>query len=349
MDFGIFLDLQLRPGGTQSEIFKETFDLVGLADDAGLDTVWLGESHFNRNRPLSAQLVVASAIASRTKRLRVGTAVQVLPLCPPLRIAEEAATVDQISEGRFELGVGRSGNVAAYDTMGIDYEESRERFQEALDIILKAWTGETFSYEGKYNHITNATVSPMPYQKPRPKIRLAASGEDSFSRVGRLGFPVFLGLRGMDVNDLETCLKDYHRAWRESGHPGASGDISVRVPMYIAPSQDAALDEPRESIEEYFQRFARRFDEGGDATDPEAIERVRQRIKRLQQLTYQEILDTKVIFGTPEQVIDRLTQYKEMLGLSGVTAELNPGGLLPPEAVHRSLKLLTDEVMPAFK
>lgn len=247
MDFGIFLDLQVRPGSTQEEIFRETFDLVQLADDAGLDTVWLGESHFNRNRPLSAQLVIASSIASRTKRLRVGTAVQVLPLCPALRIAEEAATVDQISQGRFELGVGRSGNVAAYDTMGIDYQESRERFQEALDIILKAWTGETFSYEGKYNHITNATVSPVPYQKPRPKIRIAASGEDSFSRVGRLGFPVFLGLRGMDVNELETCLADYHRAWRESDNPGDSGDISVRVPMYLAPSQDEALNPGRAS------------------------------------------------------------------------------------------------------
>ena len=189
----------------------------------------------------------------------------------------------------------------------------------------------------------------MPYQKPRPKIRIAASGEDSFSRVGRLGFPIFLGLRGMDVNELETCMADYHRAWRESEHPGDSGDVSVRVPMYIAPSQDEALDEPRESIEEYFQRFARRFDEGGDVADDAAIERRRQRIERLQKLTYQEILDTKVIFGTPERVIDRLMQYKEMLGLSGVTAELNPGGLLPPEAVHRSLKLLTEEVMPAFK
>jgi alkanesulfonate monooxygenase SsuD/methylene tetrahydromethanopterin reductase-like flavin-dependent oxidoreductase (luciferase family) len=93
-------------------------------------------------------------------------AVQVLPLIHPLRIAEEAATVDQISQGRFEFGVGRSGNVRAYDTMGIDYEESRERFQEALDIILKAWSGETFSYQGKYNHITDARCLPCPTRNP---------------------------------------------------------------------------------------------------------------------------------------------------------------------------------------
>jgi alkanesulfonate monooxygenase SsuD/methylene tetrahydromethanopterin reductase-like flavin-dependent oxidoreductase (luciferase family) len=350
MDFGIFLEFGLRPGGTPEEAFEESFDLVDLAEAAGLDTVWLGESHFNPNRSvLSAPIVVASSIATRTKRLRVGMAVQVLPLIHPLRIAEEAATVDQISRGRFEFGVGRSGNVRAYDTMGIAYEESRERFQEALEIILKAWSGETFSYEGKYNHITNARLSPLPYQKPYPKVRMASTTEDSFSRVGRLGFPIFLSMRGMDVEDLKTNLRDYHKAWREAGHPGEAGDISVRFPMYIAPTDDEAVEDPKESIEAYFQRMRRICEEGWGRPGSEYWERRQRRIAQLEKLTYEEILETKVIFGSPERVIDRLSQFKDMLGLTGFTAELNPGGLLPPEAVHRSLKLLVDEVMPAFK
>jgi alkanesulfonate monooxygenase SsuD/methylene tetrahydromethanopterin reductase-like flavin-dependent oxidoreductase (luciferase family) len=350
MDFGIFLDFVLRAGGTPESAFQESMTLVDLAESSGLDTVWLGEMHFNPARSvLSAPIVVASSIVTRTKRLRVGMAVQVLPLIHPLRIAEEAATVDQLSEGRFEFGVGRSGNVRAYDTMGIAYEESQERFQEALDIILRAWSGETFSYKGKYNHITNATLSPLPYQKPYPKIRIASTTEDSFGRVGRLGFPIFLSMRGMDVEDLETNLKDYHQAWQQAGHPGESGDISVRFPMYIAPSDEEAIEEPKESIEAYFMRMRRIFEEGWGRAGTEYWERRQRRIEQLEKLTYEEILDTKVIFGSPERVIDRLTQYKEMLGLTGFTAELNPGGLLPPEAVHRSLKLLTEEVMPAFK
>jgi alkanesulfonate monooxygenase SsuD/methylene tetrahydromethanopterin reductase-like flavin-dependent oxidoreductase (luciferase family) len=350
MDFGIFLDFVRRSGETPEETFDESFQLVDLAEAAGLDTVWLGEMHFNPNRSvLSAPIIVACSIATRTKRLRVGMAVQVLPLIHPLRIAEEAATVDQISKGRFEFGVGRSGNMRAYDAMGIDYEESRERFQEALDIILKAWSGETFSYEGKYNHITDATLSPLPYQKPFPKVRVASTTEDSFSRVGRLGFPIFLSMRGMDVNDLEVNLKDYHKAWREAGHPGESGDISVRLPVYVAPTDEEAVEDPKETIEAYFQRMRRRFEEGWGGSGTEYWERRQRRLAQLEKLTYDEILQTKVIFGSPERVIDRLTQYKEMLGLTGFTAELNPGGLLPPEAVHRSLKLLTDEVMPAFK
>jgi len=183
-----------------------------------------------------------------------------------------------------------------------------------------------------------------------PKVRIASSGDDSFSRVGRLGFPIFLSMRGMDVNELETNLKDYHKAWKEAGHPGEAGDVSVRFPMYIAPTDEDAVEEPKESIEAYFQRMRRIFEDGfGGGTGAEYQERRRRRIEHLESLTWDDILETKVIVGSPERVIERLTQFKEMLGLTGFTAELNPGGLLPKEAVHRSLKLLTQEVMPAFK
>jgi len=225
MDFGINADFTVPKDGTHQAAFRESFEEVDLAEEMGLDTIWLGESHFRPNRSvLAAPIVVASSIATRTKRLRVGMAVQVLPMIHPLRIAEEAATVDQLSEGRFEFGVGRSGNIRAYDIMGIDYSESKERFQEALDIILQAWSGETFSYDGKFNHITNATVSPLPYQKPHPKIRIAASSDESFGRIGRLGYPIFLGLRAMDVEDLKTNLQEYRDEWKKAGHPGDGGD-----------------------------------------------------------------------------------------------------------------------------
>jgi alkanesulfonate monooxygenase SsuD/methylene tetrahydromethanopterin reductase-like flavin-dependent oxidoreductase (luciferase family) len=257
--------------------------------------------------------------------------------------------VDQLSQGRFEFGVGRSGNVRAYDIMGIDYGESKDRFQEALDIILLAWSGETFSYEGQYNHITNASISPLPYQDPHPKVRIAASSEDSFGRIGRLGYPIFLGLRTMDVEDLKTNLLDYKQEWQAAGHPGEGGDINVRFPVYIAPSEAEAIEEPKESIEAFFQRQRELFEysRGRQGADVSAGRQAR--YERLLNSTYEDLLETRVVFGSPEQVIDRLHEFKEMLGVTGITAELNPGGFLPKEAVQRSLKLLTQEVMPAFK
>ena len=350
MDFGINTDFTIPHGGSHLSAFQDSMEEVDMAEEMGLDTVWLGEAHFRPNRSvLSAPIVVASSIATRTKRLRVGMAVQVLPMIHPLRIAEESATVDQISEGRFEFGVGRSGNVRAYDVMGIDYSESKERFQEALDIIQQAWSGETFSYEGKYNHITNATLSPLPFQKPHPKIRIAASSDDSFGRIGRLGYPIFLGLRTMDVEDLKTNLREYREEWKKAGHPGDGGDINVRFPMYIAPSDEEAIEEPQGSIEAFFERQRELLDYslGRPGTQDSKVRQAR--YDRLANITYEDLLETRVVFGSPERVKDRLVQFQDMLGITGITAELNPGGFLPKEAVQRSLKLLTQEVMPAFK
>src|SRR6266540_5866443 len=146
MEFGIFHEFGCRAGLTEAEAFAEGFDLVGAAEAWGLDAVWLAELHFAPGRSvLAAPLTIASAIAARTTRILIGTAVQVLPLADPLHLAEEAATVDQISRGRLIFGVGRSGFARSYNAYGIPYAESRERFAEALAVIRAAWTTPTFS------------------------------------------------------------------------------------------------------------------------------------------------------------------------------------------------------------
>src|SRR5499426_3969220 len=168
MHFGIFVE-EMRYGASQVSAFRDAFELAQRAEDWGIDCVWLGEIHFTPTRSvISASLQVASSIATRTRRLRVGTAVQVLPLNHPLRIAEEVATVDHISEGRFEFGIGRSGVVRTYDAYGMPYGESKARFNEALEIIRRAWKGELVSYQGEFYRVDGATVAPRPYQVPHP-------------------------------------------------------------------------------------------------------------------------------------------------------------------------------------
>src|SRR5258705_2882025 len=162
MHFGVFIE-EARPGLSEGDAFRESFETVDAAETLGLDCVWLGEIHFNPARSvISAPIAVATAIAARTKRIHVGTAVNVLPLNHPLRIAEEAATVDHLSEGRFELGIGRSGAARTYDVLGIPYGESQARFREALEIIKEAWKGQPFSYEVQFYRFQNATVVPKP-------------------------------------------------------------------------------------------------------------------------------------------------------------------------------------------
>ena len=349
MHFGIFMEFESRQGRSPAESFREGFDLVEAADTWGLDGVWLGEMHFNPARSvLGAPIVVASSIATRTKRLRVGMAVQVLPLNNPLRIAEEAATVDQISEGRFDFGIGRSGSPRAYDLYGVNYAESQARFQEALEIILEAWKGERFSHHGEYYHFDNAIISPRPYQQPYPPIRMAATTEETFPRVGEKGLPIFVGLRGMDIPDLRANLQAYRKAWHEAGHPG-DGNVFVRIPVYASTTEQAARDEPYDSIMHYFSRQADLTSSAVGRAGTGPAERRQARAERMRTLTYDEILHTKVAFGTAAGLIDRLSQLREELGLDGVVCELDSGGQIPPDRVKRSLQILTHEVMPAFK
>jgi len=349
MDFGIFMEFETRRGSSQGAAFHEGFELVDAAEAWGLDGVWLGEMHFNPARSvLSAPIVVASSIATRTRRLRVGMAVQVLPLNNPLRIAEEAATVDHISKGRFDFGIGRSGFPRVYDVYGIPYAESQARFHEALEIILKAWTGEPFSYQGEYYRFENATVAPRPYQLPHPPIRMAATTEETFPRVGQMALPIFVGLRGMDIPELRGHLQAYREAWREAGHSGEP-NICLRIPVYAAPTEREAVEEPGESITYYFSRQAEITRAAARRAGTGPAERHQARAERLANLSYEQILHARVAFGTPAGLIDRLGQLQDELGLNGIVAELNPGGLIPAEQVKRSLHILTHQVIPAFK
>jgi alkanesulfonate monooxygenase SsuD/methylene tetrahydromethanopterin reductase-like flavin-dependent oxidoreductase (luciferase family) len=296
---------------------------------------------------ISASLQVASAIASRTRRLRVGTAVQVLPLNHPLRIAEEVATLDHISQGRFEFGIGRSGVVRTYDVYGIAYGESQARFREALEIIRLAWTGEPFSYDGQFYRVQDATVVPRPYQVPHPPIRMATTSDETFPIAGRLGLPIFVGLRTTEIADLQLQLAPYRQAWREAGHSGEPS-VYLRIPVYVSPTEHGAREEPRASVAAFFARQTElaRAAVGREGAGP--VDRRRMVAERMAALSYEDVLARKVAFGTAAGVIDRLNGLREELGLDGIVAELNPGGLIAPELETRSLELLARDVIPAL-
>ena len=275
-------------------------------------------------------------------------AVYVLPLSYPLRIAEEVATVDHISEGRFEFGIGRSGFARSYDVFSIPYTESQERFAESLKIILKAWEGKEFSYHGDHYTVESATVSPVPYQKPHPPLRIAANSADTFIRLGEAGHPIFVGLRGMDIPELRQNVNQYRRSWKDAGHEG-EGDVSLRIPVYAGETMEQAMDEPFDSISSYFGRMGSLYRERAGKAGLETTELADGRAERLEALSYEDMLETKIAFGTADSLIDRFTQLKEELGLAGIVAELNAGGLIPEERVLRSLRIITEKIMPVFK
>jgi len=346
--FGIFVE-EMRQGASQPSAFRDVFELADRAEAWGVDCLWLGEIHFTPVRSvISASLQVASAIASRTRRLRVGTAVQVLPLNHPLRIAEEVATVDHISEGRFEFGIGRSGVVRTYDIYGVPYAESQARFREALEIIREGWKGEPFSYEGQFYRVQDATVVPRPVQVPHPPIRMATTSDETFPAAGRLGLPIFVGLRTTEITDLQAQLAPYRQAWREAGHRG-DPSVYLRIPVYASTTEEGAVEEPRESMASFFARQTALARAAVGRVGAGPADRRRMQAERMANLSYGDILARKVVFGTAAGVIERLTRLRDELGLDGIVAELNPGGRIPPELETRSLRLLTQDVLPALR
>ncbi len=338
------MEFHTREGNGQEDAFQESFDHVALAEELGLDTVWLAETHFNPNRSvLSAPLVLAAAIAGRTKKIKIGTAVQILPLGNPLRIAEEVATLDHVSGGRFEFGIGRSGLPSAYNGYNIPYTESRERFYEAMEIIKKAFTEDSFTYSGKYNSYEDVCLTPKPLQNPYPQMRIAATTSETFTTLGQMGIPIFVGVRRLSLYDVAQQVVLYRDALRESEH--AIGSILLRVPVHVANSTQEALANSEASFMKQFRRLGSQL--GTNATA--SLNTEGNTSKNLSEIDWTDIQGEKVAVGDPDTVVEQLKNMIDVLTLDGIAAEFNAGEEIPAGIVENSLSLFCKEVMPKLR
>jgi len=340
MEFGWYHEFHRQIGDqSDADAFAQGIDQVVMAESWGLDAVWLAEIHQQAARSvLTAPLTVLSAIATRTTRLRLGTGVQVLPLAHPLRLAEETATVDQISRGRLLLGVGRSGNPRAYAAYGVPYSESRERFYETLEILKRAWTEPAFSFQGKYYSFDSARAVPRPYQQPHPPIRIAGASEDTFPVLGALGYPLFVAVRSGTLSGLAPDLHAYREAYKAAGHPG-HGEVHLRLSLHLADTDAQAVSEAEASITHGYRALVNQLEGSPNARRRAELESVRT-------LTYDDILRDKVIVGSPASVAARLRELQQQLGIDGILAEMNFGARIPAPLMMRSLRLLCEEVRP---
>jgi alkanesulfonate monooxygenase SsuD/methylene tetrahydromethanopterin reductase-like flavin-dependent oxidoreductase (luciferase family) len=348
-EFGIFHEFARRAGQTDKEAFAESFAQVDAAERWGLDVVWLAELHFVPERSVaSAPLVIASTIAARTRRLKVGIAVQVLPLCHPLRLAEEVATLDHVSGGRLIFGVGRSGFPRTYEAYGVSYAESRERFGEVLEILKRAWGNERFSFEGSFYKFRDITLVPRPLQTPHPPLRIAATSADTYPTIGAMGMPIFVAVRLGTIEELGPNIAAYRQAYAEAGHRG-QGEVYLRVPVYVGEKEASARADPEQSIMQFYRTLGAQLEDSATRVGARATEQRAERGQALQTIRYEDVLREKVIVGTPDTVTRRLQELTAKLGLNGILAELNCGGMLSNDKVMRSLQLMCEEVAPRFR
>jgi alkanesulfonate monooxygenase SsuD/methylene tetrahydromethanopterin reductase-like flavin-dependent oxidoreductase (luciferase family) len=342
MQCGLFTELQCPEGRRESQLYDELLEQIVQAEALGFDAMWMAELHFHRRFSiLSAPLLTAAAAAQRTRRLRIGIAVNLLPLHHPVRLAEEGAVLDVLSHGRLDFGVGRGHPFpGVYDNFRVDPADSRVRFSEALDVLIGAWTHESFDYHGTVFQVSDLAVVPRPVQQPHPPIFVAAGSPETFTATGERGLGILVPGHVQPLSAVQEHLANYRKAGLAAGHDGRQR-VTFLIPMYVAENQREAENDPEPHVMYYYDVL------GGllSGEFPESYQRYGESRRRMGTLTYDTIRQERAIFGEPSYCLERLQQIREMLGVQQIMAWMNIGGM-PHDKVLRSMRLFAERVMP---
>src|SRR5438128_2066047 len=192
MEFGLFFLMQRDEAWSERSVYDSGLAQMLAAESLGYSSVWIAEHHFNDYGLCPAPQVLASFVAARTKTLRLGMGVSLLPLHHPVDLAEELAVLDVVSGGRLDIGIGRGGTLQDYQTFQSDRADSRERVEEGIALMRHAWSGTPFDFQGRFHSAERLHVRPAPTQRPHPPIYIAANSEDSVLSAARLGVPTLL-------------------------------------------------------------------------------------------------------------------------------------------------------------
>lgn len=329
MKFGIFSVVDHYPkelSRTSRQFYQELLEQVEAADELGFDSFWIAEHHFHEYGGIPRPPIWMAAAAERTRRIRLGAAVVVLPFDNPLRSAEDYAMVDVLSGGRLDLGVGSGYLRHEFEGFGIDPEEKRGRFDEALEILLRAWTGERFSYEGRYHRVKDVQLNVIPVQKPRPPVWIAVLRNEAAAFVGRRGFPVMMipYATTEHLGELAGTVRAFRQAFVEAGGRAENATVPFGLHAYCAESFDEARAHARGAMERY----------------------VRTRLYARQRAFDLLVEKDLIAFGSPDDVARVARRYADA-GLTHFLAITNFGGLDGKRAL-RSMELMAKHVLPRF-
>lgn len=341
MDFGTFLLLQSPSARSSPEIYARGIEIAQAAEALGFGNIWLAEHHFSTYGYLSRPTQLAAYIAARTTRLRVGTAVIVVPLHHPLVVAEEIATLDVLSGGRLDVGLGRGYQPYEFERFGLDLATGRARWDESIDIIMKALGGQPFSYDGKFFKIPETVVFPQPVQQPRPPVWITAQSPESLENAVRRGFNVLTGGFGISIDRLAEFRRLFDRVVAEVKPPEPL-EVGAQRAVYVADSQAearAAADEARWnmrvtlSLRHHYERVER----GRAVPVPAPSEP-----------DLDDLLDRYLVIGTPDVCIRQIKRLQDQVGITHFNCSFWFADV-DQRRVLRSMERFAREVMPAFR
>ncbi|MBL25770.1 MAG: hypothetical protein CMM48_17950 [Rhodospirillaceae bacterium] len=341
MEFGTFLLMQSPTAESHGDVFGRAVEIAQATDEMGFGSIWCAEHHFSTYGYLSRPMMTALHLANHTKQIRVGSMVVVLPLHHPLIVAEEIATADLLSGGRLDIGLGRGYQTYEFERFGNDLQESRDRFDEGVDILLKAFEGKPFSYDGKYYSFEETSVYPQPVQKPRPPIWVVGQSKGSIEATLKRGFNLVSGGFGVPIEMLRDFRQHLDEVIAQQESP-ADFRISTQRPVYVTKDESelpAVIEHARWNM-----RVTLSLRQGLERVeDGKAIA-----IPFDKEPSDEDLLERFFVMGTPETCIDRINTLKEVMGIDHFNANFWFGDL-EHDKVMRSMRLFHEEVMPAFQ
>ena len=331
----------------QTRIFDEMMEQTEYAEKLGFDSVWVAEHHSSRYGICPSLMPLLTHMAARTKKIRIGAGVSVLPFHNPVFLAEEAAMLDVLSHGRLDFGVGRGSTDFEYGNFHIDMESRDLRTQEALDIILGLWTQSKFSYSGEFYQVKDLTIAPLPVQKPHPPVymavsRAAASVDVAVSR----DLPILTSFATPEADNLGLFSLYEERCAALSKPPNTQEMPYFRF-VYVAEDMKEAREYPRQSLTWVRDLGGhRRTMTHGDEIDVD-LDHWR-KIRTIQPATYESELESTVYFGTPDDCVQRITKLRDQHNVGYFGASMSFGHMEHAK-VMRSMELFAKEVMPKFR
>jgi natural product biosynthesis luciferase-like monooxygenase protein len=318
------------------------------AEQLGFDSVWLAEHHFHSFGGLfSATPVIGAAIAQRTTAIRIGTAVILLPYHNPIRVAEDYATLDCLSDGRLEFGIGHGFVKWEALTFGIPLDDLRARFRENLEVILKAWSEPVLNHQGRFHEYRGVEVWPRPVQEPHPTVWMAATATvESFELAGQRGFHMMVIPFLHDVEDLRPKVEAYLNARRAAGHDPASARVLGVYHICVGENSAEAHAAAAAGLAEYNAAAFHAHSLTPGVAEPESYRSHERHRAQMRQITFDDMVARKrVLVGDAQEVSEQVAYVRERLYLTDLAGLFALGGLTDAQA-RASMRRFMEEVAP---
>ncbi len=358
MKWGTFSLSQMPEVERAADIFATDFGQFELAEELGFDTIWLAEHLFSNYGIVTSTQVIAAAVAERTKNIKIGSAVVVIPFNHPLRTASDFALVDILSGGRLLFGVGRAYQPHEFTGLGVPIEKSREMYAEGLDIVLKAWTEDRISFEGEFWQIPDPVeMLPKPLQKPHPPVYQACVSPESFETAAEKGFNIQMAApftyrtyREEWIDRLADSLASYEKACRKYGKDPKTSERMLLIPFFVDEDGDKAREILKTHVEWFYNKVSENqlklgrsegLIKGYELTMAEGRKTMAEGY-----LAFEKLLEHgAAIAGNPEECAERLSHMRDKLGITEFVLWTNIGGM-SAENSRSAMRLIMERIAP---